>query len=88
MFAALSLQLKSTGILMLSIKVRPSAHHTRVKGVLADGTIKIDIAAVPEDGKANEELVRFLAGELGVGKGNVELVSGHTAARKVVRIYR
>lgn len=53
---------------------------------MADGTIKLDIAAVPEDGKANEELVRFLADEFDVPKSHVEILKGHTAKTKVVRI--
>ena len=79
-------RLKIEGSVMFDVKVRPSAARTVIKGILADGTLKIDVAAVPEDGKANAELVRFLAEEFGVGKVNVEVVTGHTSSRKKIRI--
>lgn len=53
---------------------------------MADGTIKIDIAAAPEDGRANEELGRFLAEEFDVPKSHVEIVKGQMVKAKVVRI--
>ncbi len=69
-----------------SVKVRPQAQKTAFRKPLADGTLKIDLAAVPEDGEANEELVRFLADEFGVPRSGVEIVSGQTSRLKVIRI--
>lgn len=68
------------------VKVRPSAQKTCLKGRLDDGTWKVDIAAVPEDGKANEELVRYLAEMCRVSRSMIEVVSGQTSRLKVVRI--
>ena len=51
-----------------------------------DESIKIDIAAVAEGGKANAELIRYLAKEFGVRKDQVLIVSGATARVKLVRI--
>ena len=66
------------------VKVIPRSAKTEIVGTMADGTLKIRIAALPEKGKANEELIRFLAAHYGV-KG-VEIISGHTAALKIVRL--
>jgi hypothetical protein len=66
------------------VKVIPRSAKTEIVGTMADGTLKIRIAAPPEKGKANEELIRFLAAHYGV-KG-VEIISGHTAALKIVRL--
>lgn len=71
---------------MLSLKVRANASKTFVKGKMADGSYKIDVAAVPEDNKANLELIRFLAKELDVMKSAIEIVSGQTSSRKIFRI--
>jgi uncharacterized protein (TIGR00251 family) len=68
----------------LRVKVIPRSAKTEIAGKMADGTLKVRIAAPPEKGKANEELVRFLAAHFGVKK--VEIVSGHTAALKMVRL--
>ena len=68
----------------LRVKVIPRGAKTEIVGTMADGTLKIKIAAPPEKGKANQELVRFLAAHYGVR--DVEIISGHTAALKMVRL--
>lgn len=66
----------------LTIKVIPRARKTEYIGCMSDGALKIRLAAVPEDGKANAELLRFLEEVT----GNIwEIVSGITNSRKVVR---
>lgn len=78
--------LEADGILTFSVKVRPQAQRTAFRAPLSDGTLKIDLAAVPEDGAANEELVRFLSDELEVPKSGVEIVSGQTSRLKIIRV--
>ncbi len=53
-----------------------------------DGSWKVRLAAVAEDGKANAELIRFLARELRVDRSAVMIVSGGTARMKQVRVSR
>lgn len=72
----------------MQVRVHPSARKTQIKNVMADGTIKIDIAAVPEDGKANAALVEFLAVEFEVKRSNIEIISGETNRKKTVRIHQ
>jgi uncharacterized protein (TIGR00251 family) len=67
-------------------KVIPSSAKTEIVGEMADGTLKVRIAAPPEKGKANDALCAFLAGHYGVPRSAVTIVSGHTAALKLVRI--
>lgn len=51
------------------------------------GTVyRIDLAAEPVDGRANDELARFLASEFGTGRDAVEIRSGRSSRRKLVRI--
>ncbi len=70
----------------IAIKVTPRSKRTAVLGVMADGTIKISVAAPPEDGKANAALLRFLAQQLGVRESQLEIVAGHGAPRKLVAV--
>ena len=56
--------------------------------LISDGTVKMDIAVAPSKGKANAELVKFLAGEFGVGKDKVKILSGHGERVKLVRVTR
>ena len=72
----------------LRIKVRPTAAKTEVKEILGDGTIKIDVAASPIRGRANEELLKFLTSEFGVSKNGVKILSGHSEKIKLVKISR
>jgi uncharacterized protein (TIGR00251 family) len=47
---------------------------------------KLDLAAPPVEGKANDECVRFLAELLAVPRARVRVVSGLTSRTKVVEI--
>ncbi|MDR3229637.1 MAG: DUF167 domain-containing protein [Puniceicoccales bacterium] len=69
----------------LKIKAVPNAPRSAVVGRLGDAW-KIRLHAVPEDGKANKELLSFLAEKLGVPRCALELVSGGTSREKRVRI--
>lgn len=68
------------------VKVVPKSPKTEIAGELGDGTLKVNVAAVPERGKANEELCAFLCRELGLARGSVEVISGQTSPMKLVRV--
>lgn len=65
------------------VKVIPKASRSEIVG-LENDEIKIQLAAVPEKGEANDELVRFLAKTLCIGKTNIELVQGDKSRHKRV----
>jgi uncharacterized protein len=79
-------RLSASKKLSLKIRVIPKSPKTEWGGVLDDGTIKVKVAAVPEKGKANDELIRFLAGEAGVARENVIVVAGVASQNKLVRL--
>ena len=70
----------------IKIKVRPGASQTKIVGKLDDEPIKIDVAAPPERGKANIELIKFLAKEYKVDKSSVSIISGAGERVKLVKI--
>jgi len=47
---------------------------------------RLQLAAPPVDGKANEECIVFLADVAGVAKSRVRILSGLTSRMKVVEI--
>jgi uncharacterized protein len=49
-------------------------------------TYKLDLAAPPVDGKANDECVRFFAELARVPRGRVRIVAGLTSRNKVVEV--
>lgn len=70
----------------LHLYARPRASRTEVVG-LHGNRIKLKVAAPPVDGAANDEIIEFVASELGVRKSDVEFVSGHSGKRKTLHIY-
>ena len=54
--------------------------------MLGTDTVKIKIAAPPQKGKANIELVKFLAKGAGVPAKNVSIISGTTSRLKIIEI--
>jgi len=70
---------------VLSIRIQPRASKNGIN-VMENGKLKIRLTAPPVDGAANEALVKFLADTLLVAKSQVEIVSGHTAREKIIRI--
>jgi uncharacterized protein (TIGR00251 family) len=73
------------GALVLALHVQPGAKRTEIAGLHGDA-LKIRLAAPPLEGKANAELLRFLAVAFGVPLARVVLVRGETSRRKTVRI--
>lgn len=66
---------------MLPIKAVPNASRSEVAGWEQDA-LKIKLQAVPEDGKANKELLRFLSKTLKIAKSDIALDSGEKSRHK------
>ena len=69
----------------IAVKVHPRARRTALNGRFGEA-YKLDLAAPPVDGKANEECVRFFAELAKVPRSRVRIVTGATARNKVVEI--
>jgi len=71
--------------MQLRIKAKPGSKVNQVM-IAGDGSVIVKIKAQAQDGKANEELTRFLAETLGLAKSNVRILSGFTSAYKKLEI--
>jgi uncharacterized protein (TIGR00251 family) len=69
----------------LTVKVHPRARRSALAGRFGEA-YKLDLAAPPVDGKANEECIRFFAELAGVPRSRVRIVTGLTNRMKVVEI--
>ena len=69
----------------LTILARPRARHTELAGT-HDGALCVRLQAPPVGGKANAELIAFLAHVLDVPRAAVILRRGATARRKQIAI--
>jgi uncharacterized protein (TIGR00251 family) len=48
--------------------------------------LKVKVTALPQDGKANEELIDFLAGFFGLRKSDIRIVRGEKDKRKTLSL--
>jgi hypothetical protein len=69
--------------LLLKIKVIPGASKNEIVGI-KNGEVVIKVKAPPEKGKANKELIGFLAKTLKSPKSDIELVSGASSHHKIL----
>ena len=81
-------QIAEKGSADLIVRIRPLAAKTQYVDTLADGSVKIDVAAPAEDNRGNIALVEFLAEACDVPVGNVTILSGKTARLKLVRVFQ
>jgi len=76
--------------LTVAIRLAPNARSCAFGGRMDTGNgqtaLKVSINAVPEDGKANKELIEFLAKSWKLPKSSLSLLSGHTSRLKVILI--
>jgi uncharacterized protein len=73
------------GGVSFAVYVTPRAGRSEVAGQ-RQGALWVRLAAPPVEGKANAALVELLSKQLGVPKGQIELVSGATGRNKRVRV--
>jgi hypothetical protein len=71
--------------LILDICVQPRASRDEIAGPRGD-RLKIRLTAPPVDGKANQQLLKFLANLCGVRRSQVSLISGANGRNKRIAI--
>ena len=69
----------------LAVRVAPGASNAGVVGRHGEAW-KVRVAAAPERGRANDAVVRLIAGAAGLGEREVRVVSGHGARDKILEL--
>ena len=69
----------------LTVEVRPRAGRDEIVG-WRDSDLRLRVKAAPVDGDANEAVRALLAERLGCARSRIEIVQGHTARTKIVRV--
>ncbi|EDR26129.1 hypothetical protein, conserved [Entamoeba dispar SAW760] len=69
---------------IIEIEIKPNAKTSELQGV-EDGILKVAIDAPPIDGKANTEVIAFMASTFGIKKSNVSLIKGQTSHHKTLQ---
>ena len=70
---------------LLAVKVQPRSSRSGIEGVEGD-FLKVRLHAVPEGGKANEELVELLHRALRLARQNIKILRGEKSRSKWVEI--
>lgn len=71
--------------LILVCHLQPNASKSEFSGLHGEA-LKVRIQAPPLEGKANSELIKFLAKQFGVSKSAISIISGELNRHKRVRI--
>jgi uncharacterized protein (TIGR00251 family) len=71
------------GGVQLQLHVQPGASRTGIAGLHGDA-LKVRVAAPPAEGRANKELLDYLAEVLGVPRARIAVVKGETGRRKTL----
>ncbi|AFB26894.1 MULTISPECIES: DUF167 domain-containing protein [Rickettsia] len=74
---------------LLSFKVKPNSKQNLISNFVIINNIpylKLSIKAIPEQGKANAEIINYLAKEWKLSRSNIEIIKGHTHSLKTILI--
>lgn len=72
--------------IIIAIKVIPKSSQSQIVD-WENGELKVRIAAIPDQGKANDALIAFLSKTLNISKSQIEIVFGKTGRHKRVRLF-
>ena len=72
--------------LWLDLFIQPKASRYQIQGEHGD-ELKVAITAPPVDGQANSHLIKYLAKQFKVAKGQVQIVRGELGRHKTVTIH-
>jgi len=77
-------------MLYIAIRLIPQSTVTKIDGVVQDAngmyTLKVRITAIPEDGKANTMLMKYLAQTLHLPLKAITIISGGKIRKKILCI--
>jgi uncharacterized protein len=83
------LRTEKNGDVLVDVHVVPNAAKTQAVGLHGEAgqqALRVRLRAPPVDGKANQALMKWLAGCLGVPQHAITLARGQTSRRKQLRI--
>lgn len=76
--------------MIIRVRLTPNSSCCMLKGIFKDAEdcafLKINVVSVPEKGKANQELIGYLAKKLKIPKSTLQIVSGETDRYKKILV--
>ena len=75
-----------TGSLQVRVTPKASVNRVRIEERPECSLVRVDVTVAPEDGKANKQVIKLLARELGLSKSALMVVRGQTNREKTILI--
>jgi hypothetical protein len=69
----------------IAVTVKPNAKEPAITRI-SESEYRVSVNAAPVGGKANQALIVLLADHFGVPKSSIEILRGHSARKKLIRI--
>jgi hypothetical protein len=70
--------------MQINVRVIPAAKLNKISEM--DGGLRVHITTAPQDGKANDAVIKLLAKHFGKSKSNIKVIRGHMVRDKVIFI--
>jgi len=70
----------------ITVQIKPECDHNQITGILADGTLKINLNAPAESSALNDILISYLGEILGINKKHLDILGGEKGSEKLVSI--
>ncbi len=70
----------------LTVRVQAGARRVGLRGLSADGSLLLAVAAPPEGGRANRAVAELLGETLGVRARDIEIVRGLHSRTKLIEV--
>lgn len=81
---------KTSNGFIIRVRVTPNSSKCALSGIFTDANcqqyLKVNLSSVPEKGKANQELIKFLSKWLNQSKSAFTLLSGQTDRYKRIQL--
>ena len=71
--------------MIIEAKVITSAKHNLIKEI-GKKKYKVYLTCIPEKGKANQSLIKLLAGHFEISKSSLNIIKGEFSSRKVIKV--
>ena len=75
-----------TGSLQMHVTPKASVNRVRIEERPEGPRGRVDVTVAPEDGKANKQVIKLLARELGLPKSALVIARGQTSHEKTISI--
>ncbi|NDJ79269.1 MAG: DUF167 domain-containing protein [Chloroflexi bacterium] len=69
-----------------NVRVVTRADEVQIVGIQDDGSLKIRLTESPGEGRANAQLIEFLAGVLDVDASQIDIVAGEDKPNKIISV--